>query len=133
MANTERTEREWQEHFAGQFNDQVKAGTDGKLPIYGLHGRVRMVPVSEFLGECHSDAKALLFKACASAAAGDATMAAELLKSFTAEVASEYGVTTAEAAKLIADPDDDSDAYRAPVRLSREQCDAMDETAGVSA
>lgn len=127
----EQTESQWADHFAAQFRQAVARADDLKLPIYSASGKTRLEPVSTFLGECHRDAQALLFRACAAAARGDSTMAAELLVSFTNEVATEYGVTTAEAAKLIADPDDDADTYRAPVELTREQCAAMDETAGL--
>lgn len=90
--------------YAAEFTAAVKAATDKPLPIYSVStGKARMVPVSEFLGECHKAAQALLFKACAEAEQGNAVMAVSLLKAFTQEVASEYGVTTAEAVSLISD------------------------------
>lgn len=89
--------------YAKQFAEAIAAGADKPLPVYSLHGKVRFVPASEFLGECHKDAQALLFKACSEAAQGNSLMAVELLKAFTKEVATEYGVTTAEAASLVAD------------------------------
>ena len=114
--------------YAGQFAAHIAAGTDHALPVYGLH-RVRFVPVSEFLGEPHKAAQALLFRACHEAAAGNSLMAVELLKAFSKEVASEYGVTTAEAVALISDPDELRERFAAPVVLTAEQVGAMDEMA----
>ena len=90
--------------YARDFTASVAAGDDRKLPIYRVDGKLpRMVPVSEFLGECHKDAQALLFKACAAAFREDGAMALELLRSFVEEIAAEYGVTTNETVELISD------------------------------
>lgn len=89
--------------YAADFTSAVTAGVDKLLPIYRVSAPARMVPVSEFLGECHKDAQRLLFRACAEAEAGNSVMAVSLLKAFTQEVASEYGVTTAETVALIAE------------------------------
>lgn len=128
-AARERAEAEWAAHYAGQFAEAVAAGDDRKLPVYGVHGKVRFAAVSEFLGECHAAARALLFRAAMAAAQGDHAMASELLQSFAAEVAKEYGATTAEAVSLIAEPDEEGDEAPAFV-LSALQFAAMDDTLG---
>lgn len=108
MAKTrDQREAEWAEHFKADFLRDIATGADRRLPIYSQHGPARFAPVSEFLGECHKAAQALLLEACTAAANGEATSACLLLTRFAAEVAGEYGVTTAEAASLIADPDED--------------------------
>jgi hypothetical protein len=90
--------------YAAELTALVAAGTDKPLPIYNVStGLARMVPASEFLGECHKAAQGLLFRACAEAEKGNGVMAVSLLKAFTQEVAAEYGVTTAEAVELISD------------------------------
>lgn len=90
--------------YAAEFAAAVKAGEDKALPSYYIStGLAKMVPVSEFLGEPHKAARALLFRACHEAAAGNSVMAVSLLQAFQQEVASEYGVTTAEAVALISD------------------------------
>jgi hypothetical protein len=99
---------------ARDFRALVASGQDKPLPIYLMDGTARMLPVSELLGEPHKDAQRLLLRACHEAEAGNAVMAVSLLKAFTQEMASQYGVSTAEALELIADPDDEEalPAYR---------------------
>lgn len=90
--------------YSRDLRAAVAAGVDRLLPIYRLDGKApRMEPVSGFLGECHEAARGLLFRACNAAFRGDDAMAVELLRSFTEEVAAEYGVSTAEVVGLISD------------------------------
>ena len=89
--------------YRQQFIASVTSGSDKLLPVFNVSSPARFARVSAFLGDCHKDAQALLLKACAAAQQGDAALAVELLKSFTDEVADEYGNTTAEAVMLIAD------------------------------